>query len=556
MLWLALVIVSNLATALTQQSVLTCPQCRGRFAEQNVVPLEGGKVRCPLCGASIRLAGAVQSKSDDDDWLNLDEPVAPVTASVSTASVTSSGSKSPVQPDAFQNKGTATGGASSAGASSNAEDFDEFMLPDLPMNSGFGGDGGFGNGLPPDLQMPAFDAPNSGNQFPARGPSIPELSSQDLEMLRGVGIEEEEENESAPVKQVTQKPVDLTFRVKCPRCESLSYARPTQVGKQIRCGDCHSMITVPPPPKPKVKYEPNMEEAKAFAFQPTDDGDASRPADPFRKSADQYLAAAEKAIEESEPEHDWDMPPISLWLTNVLRIFRDPALIGQWIMISAMAAVPAAIAVSFQSSIAVLALFIGGFLLTAVLIADGFAILEAVANDEKEVSEWPLFELFAWLGPLFMGLAAALVAAIPLGLPMNLMAPGLLAVGATMLSVYLLFPFVLLSMLDSGSVMQPFSASVSKSVTRSGEHWMTMYTASGLLFFALFVIYVVSAAMPPVAGVVIKIFATSAAVFFYFALLGQLAFVIGHSVNAKPMRNDVKREPKIATQVKEQDGEH
>ncbi len=198
-----------------------------------------------------------------------------------------------------------------------------------------------------------------------------------------------------------------------------------------------------------------------------------------------------------------------------------------------MAAIPAAIAVSFENSVAIIGLIIGGFLLTGVLVADGFAILEAVANDEKEVSEWPLFDLFAWLGPLFTALAAAIVAAVPLGLPMNLLAPGLLAVGATMLSVYLLYPFVLLSMLDSESIMQPFSASVSKSVTRSGEHWMTMYTASGFLFFALFVIYVVSASMPPVASVVIRIFATSAAVFFYFAMLGQLAFVIGHSVNAK-----------------------
>ncbi len=400
--------------------------------------------------------------------------------------------------------------------------------------------------------MPAFDGPNSTGPFPTGSPSIPELSSQDLEVLRGVGFDDDEDNQPAPVKQVIKNPVDLTFRVKCPVCESLSYARPTQVGKQIRCGDCHSVIIVPPPPKPKVKYEPNMEEAKAFTFQPTDDGDAERPADPFRKSADQYLAAAEKAIEETEPDHDWEFPPISLWLTNVLRILRDPALIGQWIMVSTMAAIPAAIAVSFENSVAIIGLIIGGFLLTGVLVADGFAILEAVANDEKEVSEWPLFDLFAWLGPLFTALAAAIVAAVPLGLPMNLMAPGLLAVGATMLSVYLLYPFVLLSMLDSESIMQPFSASVSKSVTRSGEHWMTMYTASGFLFFALFVIYVVSASMPPVASVVIRIFATSAAVFFYFAMLGQLAFVIGHSVNAKPMANDVKREPKIAAEVKEQ----
>ncbi len=99
--------------------------------------------------------------------------------------------------------------------------------------------------------MPAFDGPSSTGPFPTGSPSIPELSSQDLEVLRGVGFDDDEDNQPAPVKQVIKNPVDLTFRVKCPVCESLSYARPTQVGKQIRCGDCHSVIIVPPPPKPR-----------------------------------------------------------------------------------------------------------------------------------------------------------------------------------------------------------------------------------------------------------------------------------------------------------------
>jgi hypothetical protein len=91
----------------------------------------------------------------------------------------------------------------------------------------------------------------------------------------------------------------------------------------------------------------------------------------------------------------------------------------------------------------------------------------------------------------------------------------------------------------------PFSIAVSKSVTRSSEQWGGLYLSSAIVFCVLFMIYMANTAMDSLVGLVIAIAATVAAVFIYFALLGQLAFAIGHAVNAPPMVNDVVRKSKL-----------
>jgi len=104
-----------------------------------------------------------------------------------------------------------------------------------------------------------------------------------------------------------------------------------------------------------------------------------------------------------------------------------------------------------------------------------------------------------------------------------------------MFALFLLFPFVLMSMLDSGSVFVPFSAEVTKSVTRCQEQWGVLYLSSGLLFVGMFVFYLICFFLPPIAAVVFVNFATVAALFTYFSMLGRLAYAIGYAVNAPPL---------------------
>ncbi|MGV3486076.1 MAG: hypothetical protein ACO1RT_16790 [Planctomycetaceae bacterium] len=468
-----------------------CPLCGQQFAAP---PGDaGGRVRCPHCHGEVKVAGVSRSVSDDADWLQLDGDL-PATAPV--LHPTSEAIRgAPSLPDSFD-----------AAA-------DPFDIPDLPP-------------LPSRPAMP-----------------IPTLSEEDLDALSGYSIDQDQQ--PAPVKVVQEAPSD-TFRVKCPTCESLTYARVAQVGKKIRCGDCHSTIVVPPPPKAKTKYVPDIESTKAFTFQDGDNtGEHPKPADPFRKSADDYLRDAEASME-TAPDDDWTVPSLTEWFGGVFGIFRDPAVIVYWLGLTALAAFPAGIAIHYESSIVVMGLFAGGLLFAAITIAHGFAILQAAANGERRVSEWPNVDLWEWLGPLFVAMCAAAVSAGPVWfITQYFWGNSLMTVALTMLSLYFLYPFVLLSMLDEQSVFTPFSVDVSKSVTRSAEQWGGLYLSSAIVFFATFLIFMVASTMSPVASATVSIAVSVAAVFIYFGLIGKLAYSIGQAINAPPMVNDVKRSPKM-----------
>ena len=506
-----------------KSSDLICPLCRGMFSASTS---EGNPTLvCPHCGGKIKVAGAGSVASDDDDWLKLDDDAESPAVTLAPAVRSTRPARG---PHAAATKGSSP--VTSVGLGTDGDPLDEFSIPDLPP------------------LMPA-------TSFAGRGPtvgdvpttigSVPPLSDRDLDALRG--FSNDDEQASAPVKQV--KPMALApgddFRVRCPICESITYAKVSQVGKKIRCHDCHSTILVPKPPKPKVKYQPDIESAKAFTFQDADGtGDNPRPVDPFRKSAEELLRNAEASV--VEQDDDWTVPSLRDWAAGVFGIFRDPMVVGQLVILTGLASVPACVFVVLQNPVLLIGLFVSLLLLSAVVIANGFAILQSVANGEKKVSEWPLIDIIAWMGPLLMTIAALMVASGPVLILGNLVfGVSLTMVTMAMLSIYVLFPFVLLSMLDEESVFVPFSIDVSKSVTRCSEQWGALYLSSGILFFVLFLIFLASAGMPPMMRVVVSIAATIATTFIYFALIGQLAYTIGHAINAPPMVNDRVKNTKM-----------
>lgn len=483
-----------------------CPQCKKRFAAPP--NSSGTRVPCPACGSQVKIAGPTAQSNDDDSWLRLDDDF--------PAAETGKSAKSP-QPTSFANPSPLWPNDDPQVSADDA--LGEFRIPDLP----------------PAPPMPAANF---------KPKTVPPLSEADLDALTGVANDDDQK--AAPVKiQRDASPLE-SFRVKCPTCESLTYAKPSQVGKTIRCGDCHSQIIVPPPPKAKVKYTPDIESAKTYTFQDKDEeGDHPRVPDPFRKSAGDYLRDAEAAVETADDD-DWTVPSMGDWFKSVFGIFRDPAVLGYWIFLTTFAAIPVGIAIHYQSTIVVMGLFVGGGLFGAIVIAHGFAIMQSVANGEDQVSEWPVFDFFAWMGPLFTAAAAVAVSAGPVWFATSyFFGPSLITVFMSMSSLYILYPFVLLSMLDEQSIFMPFSAEVSKSVTRASEQWGILYLSSAILFACCFFVFFACSVVSPVVGATISIAAAVATTFLYFGILGRLAFSIGQAVNAPPMENDIQRNPKL-----------
>ena len=148
-----------------------------------------------------------------------------------------------------------------------------------------------------------------------------------------------------------------------------------------------------------------------------------------------------------------------------------------------------------------------------------------------------------WFGSAWVAFAAAGFAGVPaLVLSQFVFDNTLIIVALTMFSIYMVFPFVLLSMLDMQTIMMPFSPEVARSVTTSQESWGGFYFSAGLLFFGLFLVFVATSGMSAGAAALITVSATVGLVFTYFAMIGRLAFAIGQSVNEPPREDDGKEE--------------
>lgn len=537
---------------------LNCPKCTGSVrVPVNVV---GKKVRCPRCKETFKVPGIAPAAAAEDDWLGFDQPVptpakpgatAPPGSASTTGSVTQSSAaakpnrKAAAPPPAARPNAPAAANPATPQANAATDEFG-FELPQGPQRSDAavppsprqGGDF-FGDDLPP---------PPSGDGSPGPagfGPS----DTAALERILGADALRQPDagSDAAPVASqevLEDKEVIQEFRVKCPVCASIRYARPDQVGQQIKCPDCYSKITVPKPPKRAKVYKPDIENAQVYSFT-----EASEPPpqfdSPHVRSAAELLREAEDAGVEEEDD-DYENPDVKNWFISVFRIFLDPQVPVHAALLSVfgfllMAGMAVASHPILLTPLVLINIFYWGFVAGC-----GFAIMEAVSNNDKRVEHWPYMDPIEWFGPL---LTIGSVAALCIGPPMLVFswAFGLspLTLLGTMFCLFLGFPFVLISVLDSDSLFVPFSPSVTKSVERCKDQWGSLYFTSALLFTGLFFFYLVLYLMPASYAVGKILFLTPVtvvAIFAYFSMIGRLAYAIGHAVNAAPTPRNLARE--------------
>ena len=177
-------------------------------------------------------------------------------------------------------------------------------------------------------------------------------------------------------------------------------------------------------------------------------------------------------------------------------------------------------------------LMIGGIFFAALVVIYGFAIMQSIANQNDSVSAWPEADPGAWADDLVFAISAAAMAGGPIWLLITIVGgASMLGFAATLLSIFALFPFIILSMLDMRSIFVPFSPEVARSVSKSQEPWGALYLSSGLLFFALFMFVAGLSSAASAPGSAVAIFAIVGAAFCYFGMLGRLAYQIGQDVN-------------------------
>ena len=153
-------------------------------------------------------------------------------------------------------------------------------------------------------------------------------------------------------------------------------------------------------------------------------------------------------------------------------------------------------------------------------------LLETTAGNDR-MENWPNVGLFLdWIGDLWFMINSAAVS-VALGLGLNWLLPGLLGTRETMvaITVFFVFPILLLCTLESDSPFLPVSSVVFASLGRHGIAWLAFYAAGRHLLAAAGALVLLSgpAAWPRLA-ILLAALLFSAVVMIYFRLLGRLAF--------------------------------
>ncbi|WP_182868049.1 hypothetical protein [Stieleria mannarensis] len=480
--------------------IVHCPKCHSAVTVAR--EQAGNRVQCPSClkeflaPASLGGAGAT---SEDEDWLSLADAPAPPSPAAGKSSPAAASDKTRSPNPAPTESGDET-------------PFDENPFVDLPADA-------------------ASENESDPADMFANFPSLDEFSGPNA----GPGADPAAASKPASESATTIDPNE-EFRVTCPICGSMLSAKVKQTGKTIKCGDCYSEVRVPKPPRKKVQPQRN-ENAETFQFVET--GASGRPADPFLKSANELLREAERDPEESTSDSTFDAPSTVGWFKTVFGIFLDPGVISHFFGLAILLGIPAALTVAIP--VFALGMFPLGLLGTTLTVACGFAILFGVANEHERIEDWPTLDPTAWFESLWLVIAATAIAVGPAYVIATVFgAVPVIKLGLVMFSIYVAFPIILLSMLDEQTITSPFSADVSKSITRCQEEWGAFYFSTGLLFAALFGYFVMCPFAP--LSIAIGVILSIGVVFMYFAILGRLALAIGEVVDLTALETDEDEE--------------
>ena len=537
---------------------LQCPRCNGSVSIADNAA--GKRVKCPHCEQNFLAPGIAadsSSEEDEDDWLTLSD--SPVPAHPSSPSSDSQASKTTTSPLSSKTR--------------NTQPENETPLPDDD-------DSFFSESSLPPIQIPAAStssSPGAGNDLSQSnastlGPDIsaaeeellsqftdtsipttdakPPVKKNALDAIRALGasasnIGDDSATNTTAAPRAASVEYESEFRVTCKVCGTITYAKAVDSGKTTKCSDCYSEILIPKPPRIRKKPEIDIANAETFSLG-QNNSEERKTADPFRKSAADLLAEASRQEEDASPPVYEDTPNVLEWVNNVFGIFKDPGVIMHWVCLSVAAAIPTALLVSIEQEslqlLLTIGMMIGGLILGGITVSCAFAILLSVANGNDQVEDWPSTDVFQWFDQLTLVLGATGLVAIPMWTICFLTnSTGLLGVALVMFAIYLLLPFILLSMLDMGSVFAPFSPELARSVSKCQEEWGGFYFSSGLLFGLLFLFTAIIWYLPGSLGIVATTTLCIFTTFAYFGMMGRLAYTIGQSVNAPPKKNDIDR---------------
>jgi hypothetical protein len=348
---------------------------------------------------------------------------------------------------------------------------------------------------------------------------------------------------------VSQKPT-TRVRVICPTCGFRGAAPEIALGHTVSCGKCGATFVAR-----AERTAPEML-PQDFSLEASDLPPQSGVQTVYPTSDDDYQLApppptvppprpAARLVPEDAPPDYLVVPPKGAALAwaftkNVFLFPWTPSAVAQWIysslglmaagffgLLAIMGFIGASQAGALMAGSLAMATFWAILLSGSYLSASLFDIIVNAAYNADKAHDWPHADWRERIWYLLrVGYLLALAGGISAGVAqLNSLAGGVFW-PVLAAAIFLLFPILLLAMMESDSLFLPISWPIFLSLVRVWYGWAVFYVLSGLLFVGCAFVTVVvfnqsNLATPFVTGPI-----WAAAAFIYGRLLGRLAWLI------------------------------
>lgn len=355
----------------------------------------------------------------------------------------------------------------------------------------------------------------------------------------------------------------------CPVCHTRLDVTLDKVGKAIECPDCGTRFAVPRPKTAPVEPDPMDAIEEGYGLAAPVDVAHRKPAVFDAEDMASLVSEEPRSIPDRQGlEEEWknfnqqlrSMPVVPGERTPIRRsepehvptesfvrgIFTFPfyrSSIAYWLALTLglmFVVLPPTFAVVWTMKqpepdwlwvivASILALF-SGLLWILMTSSTCMAILQDTAEGLDEVEGWPEGQVFEWLFDTSYILTAALLStALGVGTVRLLEAMGQFWWPAGIVVGWLLFPFALVSLLEAGSPLLPFSLPIFRSLATAWWAWLTFYFEATFLFAVTGGLGALVTIPTHYWGSPVAIVLVVTALMIYFRLLGRLVWFCSHT---------------------------
>jgi hypothetical protein len=323
------------------------------------------------------------------------------------------------------------------------------------------------------------------------------------------------------------------------------YATPPDIGTKRQCPDCYSAVEIQTP-RPKQRRTSDVVDADYddddFALAPAAEVEVFKPkhTDVAAGSADEDVLSKARREQLEREREEPDLPLAPLW-NGAFAFLPDSHLIGRMVACGVLVGLAMALALAVAGWVRsgdTEKLFyglVGSFFLVALVavtaiywLSNLLTILQDSAEGCRQIESWPESSVGEWFEESLWVQLATFFAITP-GMLVSLTS-GLTGIPAgvcwllTGLSFYAFFPVTQLSLLETGSLTNPYSKPILDSVRDQFLLWCTFYIMTFFLALAVGIVFFSIGDDPPVPIWLAVGGFFSLASFLYFRLLGRLAW--------------------------------